>query len=87
MPANETLLLAARVGVRQAGAVLAHVARPAAFCWMRCSRTQGVTRRRPRRCELPFFFAVVGARFARVTRLGVAAGGAAACGSAPHRRS
>ena len=42
MPANETLLLAARVGVRQAGAVLAHVARPAAFCWMRCSRTHGV---------------------------------------------
>jgi hypothetical protein len=39
---NETLLLAARCGVRQAVAVLAHVARPAAFCLMRCSRTQGV---------------------------------------------
>ena len=37
--ANETLLLAARGSVRQAVAVLAHVARPAAFCWMRCSRT------------------------------------------------
>ena len=37
--ANEPLLLAALFGVRQAGAVLAHVARPAAFCLMRCSRT------------------------------------------------
>ena len=36
---NETLLLAARGSVRQAVAVLAHVARPAAFRWMRCSRT------------------------------------------------
>jgi hypothetical protein len=39
---NETLLLAARCGVRQAGAVLAHVARPAAFYLTRCSRTLGV---------------------------------------------
>lgn len=54
MPANETLLLAARVGVRQAGAVLAHVARPAAFCWMRCSRTQGVMP--PRWVESPSEF-------------------------------
>jgi hypothetical protein len=37
--ANEPLLLAARSGVRQAVAVQAHVARPAAFCLMRCSRT------------------------------------------------
>ena len=36
---NETLLLAARCGVRQADAVLAHVARPAALYLMRCSRT------------------------------------------------
>jgi len=36
---NGTLLLSARCGVRQAVAVLAHVARPAAFCWIRCSRT------------------------------------------------
>jgi hypothetical protein len=35
------LLLAALGGVRQAVAVLAHVARPAALCWMRCSRTLG----------------------------------------------
>jgi hypothetical protein len=33
------LLLAARGSVRQAVAVLAHVARPAALCWMRCSIT------------------------------------------------
>ena len=39
---NETLLLAAQCGVRQAVAVLAHVARPAALCLMRCSRMQGV---------------------------------------------
>ncbi len=38
---NETLLLAAQYGVRQAVAVLAHVARPAALYLMRCSRTQG----------------------------------------------
>jgi hypothetical protein len=41
---NEALLLTARCGVRQAVAVLAHVARPAAFYWRRCSRTQGVMR-------------------------------------------
>lgn len=38
--ANETLLLAARFGARQAGAALTHGARPAAFYWMRCSRAQ-----------------------------------------------
>ncbi len=37
--ANKTLLLTAQRGARQAVAVLAHVARPAAFCLMRCSRT------------------------------------------------
>ena len=37
--ANETLLLTAPCGVRQAVAVLAHVARPAALYLMRCSRT------------------------------------------------
>jgi hypothetical protein len=42
---NETLLLAARGGVRQAVAVLAHAARPAALYLMRCSRTQGVSER------------------------------------------
>jgi hypothetical protein len=47
MRSNETLLLAARGGVRQVVAVLAHVARPAAFCWMRCSRTLGVSLTRP----------------------------------------
>lgn len=36
---NETLLLAARGGVRQAVAVLAHGARPAALYLIRCSRT------------------------------------------------
>ncbi len=36
---NEPLLLAARGGVRQAVAVLAHAARPAALYMMRCSRT------------------------------------------------
>ncbi|WP_353269025.1 hypothetical protein, partial [Gemmatimonas sp.] len=36
---NETLLLTAPCGVRQAVAVLAHVARPAALYLMRCSRT------------------------------------------------
>ncbi len=40
--ANESLLLTARFGMRQAVAALAHVARPAAFCLMRCSRTLGV---------------------------------------------
>jgi len=39
---NKPLLLAARGDVRQAVAVLAHVARPAAFCLMRCSRTPNV---------------------------------------------
>ena len=39
---NETLLLAARGGERQAVAVLAHGARPAALYLMRCSRTPGV---------------------------------------------
>lgn len=39
---NGTLLLAAQDGVRQAGAALAHVARPAAFCLMRCSRALSV---------------------------------------------
>ena len=37
--ANETLLLTAPCGVRQAVAVLAHVARPAALYLMRGSRT------------------------------------------------
>ena len=36
---NETLLLAARCGVRRAVAVLAHGARPAALYLMRCIRT------------------------------------------------
>jgi len=35
------LLLTARFGVRQAGAALAHGARPAAFYLRRCSRTLG----------------------------------------------
>lgn len=38
---NDALLLTARFGVRQAGGALAHVARPAAFYLMRCSRTLG----------------------------------------------
>jgi uncharacterized DUF497 family protein len=38
----ETLLLTAPYGVRQAVAVLAHVARPAASCFMRRSRALGV---------------------------------------------
>ena len=38
---NDALLLTAHFGVRQAGAALAHVARPAAFYWRRCSRTLG----------------------------------------------
>jgi len=42
MTSNETLLLTARGGARQAVAVLAHVTRPAAVCLMRCSRTSGV---------------------------------------------
>jgi hypothetical protein len=37
---NELLLLTARGGVRQAVAVLACVARPAAFYLERCSRAQ-----------------------------------------------
>jgi hypothetical protein len=37
---NETLLLPAPFGVRQAGAVLAHGTRPAALCLMRCSSAQ-----------------------------------------------
>ena len=37
---NEPLLLAARGGVRQAVAVLAHVARSVALYMMRCSRAQ-----------------------------------------------
>jgi hypothetical protein len=36
---NETLLQTAQCGVRQAVAVLAHAARPAALYLMRCSRT------------------------------------------------
>jgi hypothetical protein len=43
---NETLLLAAQCSVRQAVAVLAHVARPAALCLMSCRCTQGVRRTR-----------------------------------------
>jgi hypothetical protein len=44
---NESLLLSARGGVRQAVAVLAHVARPAALYMMRCSRTPGVRQVEP----------------------------------------
>ena len=47
MTSNETLLLTARRGVRQAVAVLAHVARPAAFYWARCSRTRALGRSAP----------------------------------------
>lgn len=36
---NETVLLEAPFGVRQAGAVLAHGAGPAALCMLRCGRT------------------------------------------------
>ena len=43
-PPNEALLPTAHFGMRQAGAALAHVARPAAFYWRRCSRALGVMR-------------------------------------------
>jgi len=39
--ADKTLLLASHFVVRLAGAVLAHVDRPAASCWMHCRRTLG----------------------------------------------
>jgi hypothetical protein len=37
-----TLLQSERCGVRQAVAALVHVARPAALCFERCSRTLGI---------------------------------------------
>lgn len=41
MASNGALLLATGVGVRQAGAVVARTARPAAFFSMPCGRTLG----------------------------------------------